>query len=160
MIKEIRDLKERFSNSQATHLFSPSSTSTHNLHTSTPMSNLPFASTSSHFSSTHSNFFKQPSVSSFSPLTATQPITTNSPLTTTTSSTSYTHCNSPIMGMSPLQPVEVVLNKNRKLIKIGTVSKLACKLAQHSIFGEDNLKSVLQWVEESYHPFQGRKCLN
>ena len=74
MIKEIRDLKERFNNSQATHLFSPSSTSTstHNLHTSTPMSNLPFAPTSSHFSSTHSNFIKQTSVSPFSPLTATE----------------------------------------------------------------------------------------
>ena len=102
----------------------------------------------------------------FLPLTATEtftafyPSTATQPITTTTSSTSSTHCSSPIMGMSPLQPVEVVLNKNRKLIKIGTVSKLACKLAQHSIFGEDNLKSVLQWVEESYHPFQGRKCLN
>ena len=45
-----------------------------------------------------------------------------------------------MVEMSKLQPVEVVLSKNKKLIKISSIGRLACKLAQHSIFGEDVLK--------------------
>ena len=59
-----------------------------------------------------------------------------------TSFSSTTTSSSPASneGADQLQPVEVILRKNSKLIKISTIGRLACKLAQYSIFGEDILQ--------------------